>query len=910
MAKARSLPHIYWLATKELIGVTDEDLQSHAVRLTTSAQEVTPTQLATAPPDVQPTEPFEIPTPAEIIELGPLPECAAQLIGRENNLAQLHGDLINDEMRISTVVGFGGVGKSSLVSTWWERYSRRPDPQIRRIIIHSFYKQGFAEGSLSSEDFLNRVLEHCKDAEPRSGSLSQKGERLASILRTCKSLVILDGLETLQERTGENKARIRDPGMLSLLRNLSLSNPGLVIITSRLPLTDLRPNQGGPVIERTLEGIWPKDGAKLLDSLGVRGSQRELERASREMQGHCLGLQLLGSYLRDVHGGNVLARSYLNLLGRQTPATEKARRVMRAYSTHLNPAELALMRLVSLFDRPSEPAAVDAIMASKPVRGFTTSLPGPSSEEWRMATHRLRAAHLLNDSHDGDPASLDCHPLLREYFAQDFKAALPSAWAAAHRILAKYFAGDAPRFPETEPQMDRLLRAIAHACSTQEEKTVRNAFRTLYAERAMRQDEDFAVNNLGMLGRVVSALSHFFNEAKWAKPTQLLSRADRINLLTEAGRHLTALKGYAVRDVGDCYGAGLSILRRDTEAEQRFDLLLGLCRHFRLRGQLRRSAGICRQLRQLCDKISTEAATKATERAFAANFFYNVKFDLCEKHARAGDIPLRNRMQGLKEAHRDLNDPGLSCRGYRALALWMLGKTGDAHTLSREVKADTLDLGHGHTTAIILLITAMVAQFGLDHKGVHQEAGELYDLTTDKGYFIWGIAAQILKAWAAANEDPSPTSYLEEIRQYRWEWTQNEARLFLPYWYGLAAEVALRAKQPDDALEEIDAGLYAAEQNGEHWWDAELYRLKALAAAQTNSSRAAITFHISAAITTAQKQDAKSLLRRVQETAAKFSIRLATSVAGATERPPKKPTGTAQTNIAQDPGTGKPTSSI
>lgn len=800
----------------------------------------------------------------EPIVIAPLPTGVQQLIGREDKLSQIDTDWHNANVHITTLVGFGGVGKTSIISKWLHKFSREPNPYTRRIVVYSFYKQGAAEGSASSDVFLHEALRRCDDPNPSLGSPSQKGERLAKILQAKKTLLILDGLETIQEKVEDDKARIRDPGVHSLLNHLALSNPGLALITSRLPLSDLSPSPTGPVVEHELEGLSPPDGAKLLVALGVHGPRPELEKASRQLKGHCLCLHLLGNFLSEVHGGNVLARSYLKLIGRHTTATEKARRIAQQYSRHLKPHELALMRLVSLFDRPTEPAAIEAIVTSSPILGFTTELPHPADEQWRLAVTRLRKAHLLNESQDGHPAALDCHPLLREYFAEDFETKLTPAWIRAHRILGKYFSEDVPRHPDTVGEMDRLLRGIAHSCAAQQEE---KALSELYLERAMRNDEDFAVNNLGMLGSVVAALSHFFKDADWAKPTSRLHRAGQISLLKEAGRHLTALKGYAAAEVGACYGAGLRLLDRKTDANQRLDLLLGLCRHFRLRGALKKSAFICEQLRSLSEKLQTEAATKATERAFAANYFYTGQFALCDQHATSGDIPLRNKAQGFSEAHRDLNDPSLSCRGYRALALWLLGDTVEATKVAGQVKQDATHLGHPHTKAIILLITAMVAHFSGRPQEVQNEATELYDLTSEKGYFIWRIAAQILKAWAAANEDPNPSSYLAEIRKARREWTQNEARLFLPYWYGIGADVALMSTRADQALEETERGLDAALENGEHWWDAELLRLKAIAMARTDASPRKIRDQLDLALRTALVQGAKSLQRRISRTA-------------------------------------------
>ncbi|MBV8279062.1 MAG: hypothetical protein JO170_27895 [Verrucomicrobia bacterium] len=60
-----------------------------------------------------------------------------------------------------------------------------------------------------------------------------------------------------------------------------------------------------------LEHLSSDAGAKLLRALGVKGDKVELRRASDEFGGHCLALTLLGSYLTDAFGGDILSKPEL-----------------------------------------------------------------------------------------------------------------------------------------------------------------------------------------------------------------------------------------------------------------------------------------------------------------------------------------------------------------------------------------------------------------------------------------------------------------------------------------------------------------------------------------------------------------------------------------------------------------------
>ncbi len=52
---------------------------------------------------------------------------------------------------------------------------------------------------------------------------------------------------------------------------------------------------------------------------------------------------------------------------------------------------------------------------------------------------RLRALKLLNREDERDPGALDAHPVVREHFAAELKAAAPEAYTAAHSRLYDFY---------------------------------------------------------------------------------------------------------------------------------------------------------------------------------------------------------------------------------------------------------------------------------------------------------------------------------------------------------------------------------------------------------------------------------------------------------------------------------------
>jgi len=159
----------------------------------------------------------------------------------------------------------------------------------------SFYRQGSSGGASSADEFLDAALTWFGDPDPRIGTPWEKGERLAKLISHRRTLLVLDGLEPLQNPPGPQEGRMREPSLQALLRQLAAFNMGLCLMTTRLPVADIADHEGSSALRHELDQLSSDAGAKLLRALGVKGLEAELRSASDEFRGHCLALTLLGS---------------------------------------------------------------------------------------------------------------------------------------------------------------------------------------------------------------------------------------------------------------------------------------------------------------------------------------------------------------------------------------------------------------------------------------------------------------------------------------------------------------------------------------------------------------------------------------------------------------------------------------
>ncbi|MEO8382804.1 MAG: hypothetical protein ABI779_24310 [Acidobacteriota bacterium] len=501
----------------------------------------------------------------------------AELIGREAEtkvLADAWDKVIRGEKKrphILTFVALGGEGKTSLVAKWAADLASEDWPGCDAAFAWSFYSQGTREQlAASSELFLNEALTFFADAAMAGSAVGafDKGKRLAQLVGERRALLILDGLEPLQYApTSPTPGELKDQGIAALLKGLAANSYGLCVVTTRYSIPDLRAFVGQTVEEKKLERLSTEAGVALLQSFGVKGSLRktipgadgrtlwnEFEKLVEDVKGHALTLNLLGSYLRDAHAGDIRKRDLIRLS--EADAEEQgghAFRVMDAYVTVLANSgktahdqakgrrALALLRLLGLFDRPASADTLAALWEGEAITGLTEPLVGISEAQRNMALQRLEEARLLTVSRapgSGVLISLDAHPLLREYFGKRLRDARPEAWRAAHRRLYEHLRATTEDKPDaTLEDLQPLYQAVAHGCQAGlQQETLNNVYRA----RIQRAPTYYSARELGAFGSDLGVVACFF-ETPWSRVSPALKESDQAWLLNNAAFSLRAL---------------------------------------------------------------------------------------------------------------------------------------------------------------------------------------------------------------------------------------------------------------------------------------------------------------------------------------------------------------------------------
>jgi predicted ATPase len=806
------------------------------------------------------------------ISVARLPVTGSDVFGRDEDVAFLDRAWANQDVNVVTIVAWAGVGKSTLVNHWLRRMVAEHYRSAELVFGWSFYRQGTSGDTSSADEFLDAALTWFGDPDPRLGTAWEKGERLAKLVAHHRTLLVLDGLEPLQNPPGPQEGRLRDPSLQALLRELAAFNTGLCVITTRTTVADIADHDGASALRRELEQLSSDAGAKLLRALGVKGHEAELRTTSDEFSGHCLALTLLGSYLTDAYTGDIRSRKEVSeRLAHDVRQGVHARKVMESYQTWFGEGpELSVLRMLGLFDRPADEKALAVLLKSPAIPGLTESITDLSPTEWRTILARLRRARLLAGEDPHNPAHLDTHPLVREYFGEQFRSQQTEAWKECNRRLFYYYQALAPPLPNSFKEMEPLFLAVICGCNA---GLFHEALHEVYIRRIQRGDAWFAANALGAIEPLLSVLIHFFEQGRWgslvetAAEGQSLNADDQLLILTQAAQCLIATRGYAAPEARICYERAELLCHSLENPRLLCMALIGRWRYSLMTEKLTAAMQTARRVYSLAQEQNDPALMIEAYNSLAITFFFSGDFGSARQCTMDGIEIWRSG--GARSYAVELHSSVVTCLCYKAASDWHVGEITSAEATIAEAISLAKELKDMQALAHALHFAEVLAYCERKSADVERLSSDLIELSTRHNFFLWLALATSHRGWvrgAGGNAAEGILCVEQGIRDVR----TTGIRLSLPYYLALKAEVLHLAGRTPEAFEAIKEAEVLAEKFEEHWWSEELHRLRGVFLAAMGADEPQIEASFCEAISTAKEQKSVSLQKRAEASYAEY----------------------------------------
>jgi tetratricopeptide (TPR) repeat protein len=346
--------------------------------------------------------------------------------------------------RVWSLVAAGGTGKTAVV----ERVVRDMKPGEANVLVWSFYEKPDADAFLRecNQLFLG------EDEGPAGGRL----ERLERGLRDGRPhLVVLDGLERVQEDTGTGRVRgeLSDQTLKLLLRALAAGlGRARALVTSRFPLVDLQDWTRNGYRETRLDDLTPEAAVAVLRGWDVVGNDETLRVAAEQVGHHALSVAVIGSYLRSFANGRIeeVANFDLDMVTGDDPKAAKLARVLAFYADRLPPEERELLARLSVFPRG---VTVELLGTLVDAGGEVAGLLVKARPRLLQLLSSLKMRGLVFEYRSDASVTWTAHPFLRERFRD--LLGIPAE--KVFEVIAESLGAGLEARPETNPSESTML---------------------------------------------------------------------------------------------------------------------------------------------------------------------------------------------------------------------------------------------------------------------------------------------------------------------------------------------------------------------------------------------------------------------------------------------------------------------
>lgn len=296
--------------------VTKNNIQA-VVRRYQQAAATKEVETPPAPPKQEPEQRQQASSLDPPLRASPTPHCdwgdaidVSTFYGRAEELETLIRWSSQDRCRVISILGMGGIGKTSLSVKLAQQLAEPGPTHFQHIVWRSLRNAPDAEEMLA--DWI-RCLSQGQETElDLPADLNGRLTRLIHYLRTTHCLLILDNAETIL-RSGEYSGYFRPEydGYGEIFKRLAeLPHQSCLLITSRESPKPLMVLEGEtlPVRAMRLSGISELEARKILQAKGTfSGASTEWQELTRRYAGNPLALKVVATTIQELFDGDIAA---------------------------------------------------------------------------------------------------------------------------------------------------------------------------------------------------------------------------------------------------------------------------------------------------------------------------------------------------------------------------------------------------------------------------------------------------------------------------------------------------------------------------------------------------------------------------------------------------------------------------
>jgi predicted ATPase len=323
---------------------------------------------------------------------------------------------------------------------------------------------------------------------------------------------------------------------------------------------------------------------------------------------------------------------------------------------------------------------------------------------------------------------------------------------------------------------------------------------------------------------------------------------------------LQLTRGYAAPEAERTYARARVLCEQTEEAPPLFLVLWGLWLVYKVRSELGQARELAERLFRLAQDAQDPVQLLQARQALAVTFLCLGEPAATREHMEQG-VALYDPKRHQGHTFLYGQDPGVACRAFGAVALWLLGYPDQAVRHSRDAVALGGELGQPSTLALAQHFAAMLRQYRREVPAVRESAEATTAIATEHGLSFFRACGQVMRGWALT-EQGARAAGIAQLRQGLAAWKVAGSETYRTYFLALLAEALGKEGQVEEGLGVLVEALDQMHATDEGLHGAELHRLQGeflLRREPTEGACREAEAYFLQALTIARRQQAKSL---------------------------------------------------
>lgn len=248
-----------------------------------------------------------------------------RLIGRDEEMSTLGFAWAHQRVSCVHIHGFGGIGKTALLDTWFVERESRHFCGAELVFSWSFSQSENLSVHEHEAQFLNAAMSWLGLSRHARDSVVERAKRICEAIGSRRTLLILDGLEVLQRIAG-GRGVLEAAGVQHLIVERMKEVASLLVLSARLAISPLQSAKAGRVLDLALGGLKQEEAIEFFEERGILVDPFIAQELNENFCGHPLLLKTVAEFSELSAGrGGRSKRGYVDyehfLLGRHSAQT-------------------------------------------------------------------------------------------------------------------------------------------------------------------------------------------------------------------------------------------------------------------------------------------------------------------------------------------------------------------------------------------------------------------------------------------------------------------------------------------------------------------------------------------------------------------------------------------------------------